>query len=93
MLWIQINIDNILYEPIVKLRLSSFWQPSPFNDIRYDIAESISGNRLINNKAFVMAQKLTFIEKFDLILNWSICRLIPYPICYDQLNISIIQDE
>lgn len=31
----------------------------------------------------VVAQKLTFIERFGLIFNGSICRLIPYLICYD----------
>lgn len=31
----------------------------------------------------VVAQKLTFIERFGLIFNGSFCRLIPYLICYD----------
>lgn len=43
--------------------------------------------------AFVVAQKLTYIEKFGLMLNQSFYRLIPYPICYESLKLGAIQHE
>lgn len=82
---------NLLTEPIVKLRLSSLQQVSPFYNMRYDTAKWQSARLkpwltqsvACHILAFVLAKKRTYIEKFGVILNLRICRLIPFPICQE----------
>lgn len=50
---------------------------------------SVAGHIL----AFAMTKNLTFTEKFGLILNQSICRLIPNPVCDDPPKLGMMQNE